>query len=160
MLFLTLALVACGSVKKKKENIKRDTETVIIDEVNETIIDRIDTTILIDGDSVNLETTIDDLIQEGEITVSNGNTTVKLSYDKEAGVLTAKGITENRYIPVEAERTTHRNNKTITNVKESESITQNDISRDNTAIAVLIFKFCLLLILIASLAWWLYKKIF
>lgn len=135
LLMLAVLVSGCGTLERLKE--RRDskhtsnTSTVGKTTSNTTtkVVEKADTTIKVKKDSVVAVRPLEDLLQGKPIVATDGNNTVRVTYDPETEIIRAVGITEAHEIPVEIERITTVENETDEVVKSDEAVVNKEMVR-------------------------------
>ena len=190
ILLLALILVSCGSFKKTVHKSDVDTNTNIVStlkadvttktdtktdkEIKTVITEKIDTNVVVPGTTASVTRPIAELIERGVIEASNGETSVKVTYDPTTGSVKAEGKTANRNVPVQSTKTTvvEVDYKSTTTTDKAEQIdntfkadsktstetTSKDIDREGNSSVFLLLGFMLLVVIIFIVAEYLVSK--
>lgn len=122
IILIAFVLTSCGAFKKTtnkselevtasevstlKADVTTNTSTTTDKGIKTLITERIDTTVTIPGTTASVTRPLIELIERGIIEASNGETTVKVTYDPTTGSVKAEGKTAKRTIPVQSSKTT------------------------------------------------------
>ena len=112
LLLLASFLSGCGAMRRNSETNESQNTSITTSATTTTIQEKVDTTVLIKGDSVVAVRPLDDLLQGKPIESTDGKNTVRVTYDKKSGNIRAVGTTETHSVPVVIDRTTTSENKT------------------------------------------------
>lgn len=190
ILFLWLALASCGLLKKSvyksdvdtstniestlKADVTTKTDTKTNKEIKTVITEKIDTNVIVPGTTASVTRPIAELLEGGVIEASNGETSVKVTYDPTTGSVKAEGKTAKRNVPVKSTKTTvvEADYKSATTTDKAEQIdntfkaenktavetTNKDIDREGNKSVFMLFGFMLLVVIIFIIAKYLASK--
>lgn len=122
ILLLAVVLTSCGAFKKTtnkselevtakevsilKAEVTANTATTTDKGIKTLITERIDTNVTIPGTTASVTRPLSEFIEKGIIEASNGETSVKVTYDPTTGSVKAEGKTAEKTVPVQSTKTT------------------------------------------------------
>ena len=122
ILILSFSMVGCGTFKKVsnktdhqstnsidsslKAYITTKTDAKTDKEVKTVITEKIDTHIVVPGTATTVTRPLNELIEKHMIETSDGDITVKVTYDPTTGSIKAEGKTAKKTVPVQSTKTT------------------------------------------------------
>lgn len=99
-----ILLIGLSACKVKTKTVDKDKQNINIEQTSTTTT-VIDTTVRIGGDTAQVIAPVFELFKGDTIIAENNGTVVKLHYDKKNKTITAKAITKDKFVPIQATKT-------------------------------------------------------